>query len=298
MMKALKIWLLWALLFKGAAFEDLLIDTFLRTIHSHLGYKEMAFLVPSHQDIQFSHDNNTTLFYHHKHLVQYFGHIPITTGTASQLTIVLPEAEKPTKFVTPGRVPILAPISWRTIFRSESLRLDSSVYFYKVVNNHTVQIFEVYSIKRIHTVFQSVGNFTLDGNFNGGRHKWDRRMNLFGIQLKGSLIEFSRMVVFNNSKPEQPWSGGFIDVASILEGKLNFSINYVHSIDGFWGRPIGNDDELKNEIPHLGWNGMVGMLIKKTVDICTSGLAVNPSRSEVIKFGKVEFMLVLEFILF
>ena len=156
--------------------------------------------------------------------------------------------------------PILAPISWRILFRTDKMRLDSSVYFYEVLEDSKIEISELYTIsKKGLVIFQSVGNWTtLDGYFNTPIvPKWERRMNLMGIQLKCSIVEYTNLAEYYNSStnPEQPWTGGFIDIISILGQKLNFSVEYVESVDGFWGSYV-NDT--------LEWNGMVGICLLYT----------------------------------
>lgn len=63
---------------------------------------------------------------------------------------------------------------------------------------------------------------------------------------------------------------------------LIHSTLYLKPSDGLWGSMVeGNENQ---------WNGMVGALMKKSVDLCSVDMAFTPKRSEVIRFGTAQSM--------
>ena len=68
--------------------------------------------------------------------------------------------------------------------------------------------------------------------------------------------------------------GMFVELIGIVSEAMNFTIDYYTPPDGRFG---GRD-------PDGSWNGMVGMLVRKEVDVLCGPLAVTFSRSEVIDY--------------
>ena len=67
----------------------------------------------------------------------------------------------------------------------------------------------------------------------------------------------------------------FPKIMKLLSKRMNFKLEFVPSVDGKWGKKSANGS----------WNGIVGMLIRKEVDICSGGMSVMLQRSQVMDFS-------------
>ena len=71
----------------------------------------------------------------------------------------------------------------------------------------------------------------------------------------------------------QKWEGMFVDMLKILQSQLNFTYKITEPVDKSYGNFINGS-----------WNGFIGALEKKTIDLVMADLAITQERSEVVDF--------------
>lgn len=163
------------------------------------------------------------------------------------------------------------------IIEDWNLRLDSLVYLW-TENDNGIQINEIYKIKGSMKIFQEVGKWTPEFGFI--QHKgfiWERRSNLQGIELLDSVAFDPRYYNFDidNDGNYVNTTGFGFDVIEILTKMLNLTRTVTSSEDGLWGAPDDNND----------YNGIVGQVQRKEVDLCSVGLVISMARSSVVDFS-------------
>jgi hypothetical protein len=67
-------------------------------------------------------------------------------------------------------------------------------------------------------------------------------------------------------------TGMFGDLLSVLQKRLNFSLETIVGADGTWGRVLVEGS--KNE-----WTGLIGTLVRGEADMVTGGLTQTLQRS-------------------
>lgn len=98
-----------------------------------------------------------------------------------------------------------------------------------------------------------------------------------GIVLRAVAIHFSNFaeLTLDDSGSIVNGTGLALEILKHLREKMNFEIELIHSRDGNWGA-VESDGT---------WNGMVGMLMDGSADICTTALSVTLERSQVIDYA-------------
>ncbi len=150
-----------------------------------------------------------------------------------------------------------------------ALRLDSTFITVRQDGNE-VLLTEHYRIK--HKLFEKkFGSWNVtEGLDIPISDIWERRRNLDGITLTLATLPFPGVI--------HPTADGFEGLGAsyitTLSALSNFTLEWTMPDDQSWGIPLGNGS----------WNGIVGMVQKKEVDIGVAPLAVTLERSEVIDF--------------
>ncbi len=163
-----------------------------------------------------------------------------------------------------------------------SLKLEDTVLSFEERNNATT-ITEWYGLKGrlyFNYLFTKMLNKDISEK---PKYIWERRSNLDGQTLILSLVEAKPQVIFDPASGD--YDGLFVEVARLLQKRLNFKIQFVNPPDGLWG-------SLRNG----SWNGLVRQLMEKEVDLSLD-LAWIPSRFEMIDYSAVVYKDILTVIL-
>jgi hypothetical protein len=164
-----------------------------------------------------------------------------------------------------------------------SLRLDSEVLTYELTENGQLDVQENYKVKRGPLTSSHYGVWTEGLGLEVPEpSKWLRRNNLGGVHLKTVMQEWYP-IAFPTVANENQWNGLFPEALLSFLADLNVTLEYVTSIDGKWGGKENQSSSAGSGEPV--YNGMVGMLQRKEVDMCNAGLTVTPGRAEVIDFS-------------
>ena len=162
------------------------------------------------------------------------------------------------------------------------LRLDSKVFFYTDNNARGFTLFESYAIKGGSPITKrlTIWRPSREANLNQGEQILgtsviDRRSDLQGTVLRHSWFEDPPYVVHIRDELDQVVGSEGYNAALLAElrGQMNFSIEDVPPTIPHWGR-------LKNG----SWNGIVGMLVEKYIDVSAVGILMRPERLVAIDF--------------
>ncbi len=153
------------------------------------------------------------------------------------------------------------------------LYLDSNVYTFKSQGNSSVELYEHYAIKHRRHVRQKVAQWSITDGYQwlADPNRNVRRSNLENATLVAAIKEFGNYVILDGNLSTSLPRGFFIDILEPLAKRLNFTIDYVDSVDGHWGT-----------LEESGvWNGLVGMLARGEADIVAAALSITLDRSMV-----------------
>ena len=122
------------------------------------------------------------------------------------------------------------------------------------------------------TTMDSAHIVTRPGGRNGGQ------TDFLGLRFKVGYIEYGSYVVYDDRTGT--FGGSIGTVFETIREMLNFTYAAVPSVDGFYGKIV------ENEGPNTGaggslFNGLVGMLERKEVDIALADLSLSLDRSRV-----------------
>lgn len=160
-----------------------------------------------------------------------------------------------------------------------TLRLDSKIYLYST-NGSQFHLKEMYSVNG-KNVLGNVGTWhEADGLSVGIPNIWERRVDLGGATLNAATINITLLhelyhATSSSGKSVLRGAGRLLDPLNYLSNKLNFTIKYMHSIDGKWGGVNSNEN----------WNGLIGMLVDGKCDIAAGALTRTKERDEVVTFS-------------
>jgi hypothetical protein len=153
------------------------------------------------------------------------------------------------------------------------LRFDTKIYLYENLGGG-FRMYETYAIQKRPPVLKVLGNWTVEKGMSiYYPFIWERRTDMFGIELTNAVVSFSvfvRLEYYDNGRVSGA-SGFFIDILSILGGKSNYTFTTATSPDGKWGAPN----------PDGTWNGLIGMLVRGEADVVTCGPSMTLERSAV-----------------
>ncbi len=90
-------------------------------------------------------------------------------------------------------------------------------------------------------------------------------------------MPYIESVLIPGSSKYHAISGYQGDIWKALQRICNFSYTVIDSIDGGWG----------NMLPNGSFNGMVGMLQRKEIEVAISSFFTNPDRAKVAEFSTV-----------
>ena len=131
-----------------------------------------------------------------------------------------------------------------------------------------INLKEIYSVND-KQVLESIGTWReADGLSGGIPNIWERRIDLGGATLTAATIDKTHLhelhhTTSSSNKSVLTGAGSLLDPLKYLSNKLNFTIKYMHSIDGKWGGVDSNGT----------WNGLVGMLVEGKCDIAAVALS-------------------------
>ena len=151
-----------------------------------------------------------------------------------------------------------------------ALRLDSNLYTFSPSGNN----FELHEFYRVKGQLNSgkLGKWQKDQGLQIDTPLWERRMNLGGITLKATTLNWT----FFASPPDTNGvSHGLVpDVVGVLQTKLNFTTDWERPPDENWGSLMENGS----------FNGMIGVVQRREADMAAAGLAVTLERGLAVSF--------------
>jgi hypothetical protein len=156
---------------------------------------------------------------------------------------------------------------------STQLRFDSRIYLYRD-SSIGFKLYEMYAIKGGPSLQPVLGNWSEETGISiSSPFMWERRTNLFGIELRNAALSYAFFVSleYNEEGKITGASGYFTDILSILGQKFNFTFVTITSADGKWGAPEADGS----------WNGLIGMLTRDEADVVTCGPTQTMERSAV-----------------
>ena len=156
------------------------------------------------------------------------------------------------------------------------LRPDSKLYLY-ANQGSTIDLKEMFAING-NTVVGKIGTWhETTGLSVPTTNMWMRRANLGGMTIRVATISHPMLheLYHDEQTGTSRGRGSFLEPLNILETRLNFTLKFLPSIDGFWGSLDENGT----------WNGLVGMLIKDQADIVAASIAQTKERGNVTTFG-------------
>ncbi len=196
------------------------------------------------------------------------------------------------------RVPVV--LSFDSELRA-NLRLDRNFLFYEGVGGG-FRLFERYAIKAGPPIGQTVGTWSRMKGLNVSQtdivirrsgqhlnlnhlphHSQNLLLDFRGAVLKNGLLPYAVITqfVYDDKGKFITARGLFVDIIKDLEVGLNFRTETVISRDGKWGGWEGANGT---------FNGLVGMLADKEVDLVTAGLTVTYQRSKAIDYRQVKIL--------
>ena len=102
---------------------------------------------------------------------------------------------------------------------------------------------------------------------------WERRRDLGGAPLRLATMPFKPMF-FRDAGGD--FAGLMVDCVRVLQERSNFTAEWVYPPDFKYGVPDGGGNG--------SWNGIIGMLQRREVDVGVTGLGITPERVEVADF--------------
>ena len=159
------------------------------------------------------------------------------------------------------------------------LKLTSEMYGYKYEGlEDSISITETYSIQSKNNKSIAFGDFTQDTGLNiANTCKWERRRNLTGVNIVTGGLEWKPMLepILNEDGQLSHFSGIFPMLFEQLRKELDFQIEWILPPDGKWGA-----QEVEGH-----WNGLVGLLERKEIDLIGAPMAVILERSLVMDYS-------------
>ncbi len=155
------------------------------------------------------------------------------------------------------------------------LRLDSNVFTVSVYDKGGgCEITEHYSIKN--TIWRSssyaIWNPEKGLQIRAQSSIWERRQNLFGIELAVGTMTFNPFVV--PASTLGIYSGLIPDIVAGLSEMANFTTKWQMPEDEKYGGPLVNGS----------WSGLIGMIQKRQADLIAAALSITSERVEVVNF--------------
>jgi hypothetical protein len=133
-------------------------------------------------------------------------------------------------------------------------------------------LFETYAVKDKPPVQLHMGSWKEEWEITvSSPFIWERRTNLFGINLRNIVLPFSfiSIPVYDDEGNIVSISGFFIDILTIFGQKHNFTFTSSSPADRKWGGIEAGGS----------WNGMIGMLMQDEGDLVTCGPTQTLERS-------------------
>ena len=166
------------------------------------------------------------------------------------------------------------------------LRLDSNVIFYAPSGmGDEVKMLEKYQIgfgKHGQIITRLLGTWTIAGGFRIMKTSlWERRSDLFGVNLRTGVLRWFPFLDYDLDKDrKKPTSikGYMAEIFLTLQSRLNFTITLSIPDDGMYGT---RNARIKGS---EAWNGLVGMLMRKEIDVQATGLNWLAERDGIIDY--------------
>ena len=158
---------------------------------------------------------------------------------------------------------------------------NDAILLFKASNQSYVQFWEVYKVSA--NTPMRIGN---TGNWSEAsgivlaseQNRNQRLKDLQGLHLK--IASKVSKPYINNMVPKNgigyQLDGLFADVFFNLQALLNFTYTVEKPLDGEWGSRLSNDS----------WTGMVGMLIRKEIDVAVTDFTITMERSPYMTFSE------------
>ena len=159
------------------------------------------------------------------------------------------------------------------------LKVDNKVVFYEPTEGgRHVRLSDRYIPNQKTTVTHTTGTWTFENGikFNGAT-TWERRGDLHGVVLRTAVLKWPPFFDYSLDQDGRPIEAKGFLMATLreLEANLNFTVGLSLPKDGKWGI-LTDEGE---------YNGLVGELVNREVDIAPSGLYRIKWREQVIDFA-------------
>ena len=171
-------------------------------------------------------------------------------------------------------------------FAESQLCLVSRVFLFRAFNDSYFELFESYRIEAGSEIIlerYAVWNGT-DLELRTPKDIWERRADLRGVELKIAVLPSQPYLELTcGTSVEQrnncSMSGMFPEVFFILQSILNFTFVFHQPEDGNWGNKVENASG-------TFWNGMIGQLQRREIDLAPTSFSVINARSLVVDFAE------------
>jgi len=155
------------------------------------------------------------------------------------------------------------------------LRLDGSFFTFTVENEtRTLRINEWYKVKQGPPIYGNYGEQTGKGQLRiSSKDLWERRKDFKGAVITNSVLTWSPFMIYGEDDVPR---GAFNEIISLLAVEFNFTIAWQRPKDGKWGSRGADGTG--------AWNGVMGELVRREVDLCTGGLNAVQERMAAVDF--------------
>ena len=192
---------------------------------------------------------------------------PIFVTEANHLDLIKRLSSNPL-FFSENSVWIM-PLTYKTIV---PLRFDNDIFFYKSMSSGRFVVFEAYAIKGGSPVTAEILRYS-EGELEMSKETPQMNLPSKRSDLRGTAINIAWVGYAAHLN-----AGRNFDILSELQSKLNFTINNIPPKDKSWGAKRKNGT----------WNGLVGMLIEKKIDMtfgwAGGSMMITPKRAEVVDY--------------
>ena len=159
------------------------------------------------------------------------------------------------------------------------LKVDNKVVFYEPTEaGKHVRLLDKYIPNKEATVTHTMGTWTYGNGIKfSDATTWERRGDLHGVVLRTAVLKWPPFFDYELDQNGRPIKATGFLMATLreLEAHLNFTVKLSLPKDGKWGS-LTDEGE---------YNGLVGELVNREIDIAPSGLYRIKWREQVIDFA-------------
>ena len=180
----------------------------------------------------------------------------------------------------------LAPTIWRSnspVFmpiessNDITLRLDSNIIFYEEQGVTDYKLIDLFAVKVGPHLRIELGKWNkVDGvSLQSHQNRWSRRTNLKGATFINCLMDYGTW-----GKPIKDASGNVIGSSGYFQEMLFYIIAHLN----LKVSTVEIQNESLQKLENGSWTGDIGILQRKEVDVCSSGIGMKLERSFAIEY--------------